>query len=138
MDLSDVESKRNYTWKTAHSNTVVFNETLVKDAAARFPGINVFGMNPGIIKSDIMTGVLGQSSWKLRVQRTLVGLLFQSAETYAEKVVPLVVHPSLEGRTGALFNRHAQPIQPNPWLLADKNFAGVVAAAEGLSLRVLA
>jgi len=38
-----------------------------------------------------MAGVLGQSSLTPRVQQTLIGLLFQSAETYAEKMLPLLV-----------------------------------------------
>lgn len=137
LDLTDIESTRNYRWQTAHSNTVVFNEALVLDTVARFPEINAFGMNPGVIKTNIMAGVLGQSSLVLRVQQTLIGLLFQSAETYAEKVVPLVVHPALEDRSGSLFNRHAQPIEPNPWLVADDHCARVVEAAEALSARIL-
>ena len=60
---------RNYRWQTAHSNTVVFNEALVRDTAARFPGVIVFGMNPGIIKSGIMSGVLGKASLRRRVQQ---------------------------------------------------------------------
>jgi len=137
LDLADIQSTRSYRWQTAHSNTVVFNEALVYHAAARFPEINVFGMNPGIIKTNIMAGALGQATLKLRAQQTLIGLLFQSAEAYAEKVVPLAVHPALEGRSGALFNRHAQPIQPNPWLKSDDHLDHVVAAAESLSAQIL-
>ncbi|XAS64310.1 hypothetical protein ACOM2C_13770 [Pseudarthrobacter sp. So.54] len=137
LDLTDIQSIRNYRWQTAHGNTVVFNEALVHHAAARFPDINVFGMNPGIIKTNIMAGVLGQATLKLRAQQTLIGLVFQSAEAYAEKMVPLVAHPALEDRSGALFNRHAQPIEPNPWLIADDHRDQVVEAAETMSARIL-
>ena len=137
LDFADIESTHKYRWQTAHSNTVVINEALVRNTAARFPHVNVFGMNPGVIKTNIMAGVLGPSSLALRVQQTLISFLFQSAETYAEKVVPLLVHPALEDRSGALFNRHAQPIESNPWLIADDHCAQVVAAAEALSERVL-
>ncbi|MCB5293068.1 hypothetical protein [Arthrobacter sp. SO3] len=137
LDFTDVQSTRNYRWQTAHSNTVVFNEALVHHSAARFPELNVFGMNPGIIKTNIMAGVLGQSSFKLRAQQTLIGLLFQSAEAYAEKVLPLLVHPALEHRSGALFNRHAQPIEPNPWLIAGNHCDQAVEAAESLTARIL-
>jgi len=91
LDHTDIESIHNYRWQTAHSNTVVFNEALVRDTAAPLPEINVFGMNPGVIKTNIMAGVLGQSSLTPRVQQTVIGLLFQSAETYAEKMLPLLV-----------------------------------------------
>lgn len=137
LDFTDVQSTRDYRWQTAHSNTVVFNEALVRETAARFPEINVFGMNPGIIKTNIMAGVLGGSSVALRAQKTLIGLLFQSAETYAEKVVPLIIHPALDNRSGGLFNRHAQPIEPNPWLVAGDHNARVVETADALASAVL-
>lgn len=137
LDLTDIESNRNYRWQTAHSNTVVFNEALVRDAATQFPQINVFGMNPGFINTNIMAGVLGQASLGLRIQQILTGLLSQSAETYAEKVLPLLIHPALEDRSGALFNQHAQPIEANPWLVAEDHCAKVVEAAQALSARTL-
>lgn len=137
LDFTDIESVRDYRWTTAHSNTVVFNEALVSDTASRLPELNSFGMNPGVIKTNIMSGVLGQSSLTQRVQKTLVGLFFQSAETYAEKVTPLLVHRALEDRPGSLFNRNAQPIEPNPWLVAGDHCARVVDAAESLLARVL-
>jgi hypothetical protein len=137
LNFADIESEQNYRWQIAHSNTVVLNEALVLDTAARFPGINTFGMNPGIIKTDIMSGVLGQSSLPQRIQKILVGLIFQSAETYAEKVVPLLVHRALEDRSGSLFNRNVQPIEPNPWLKSDSHLTRIVEVAEALSARVL-
>lgn len=137
LDLSDVESARDYRWQTAHSNTVIFNEALVRVAASRLPQIDAFGMNPGIIKTNILSGVFGESSWKLRIQKTLVGLLFQDAETYAAKIAPLLVHPELEDRSGTLFNRNARPIESNPWLIADTHCARVEEAAEALLKKVL-
>jgi NAD(P)-dependent dehydrogenase (short-subunit alcohol dehydrogenase family) len=138
LDFSDIQSARSYRWQTAHSNTVVLNEALVRYAAGKFPELNVFGMNPGIIKTNIMAGLLGQASLRLRVQRVITGLLFQSAETYAGNVLPLAVHPALENRSGALFSLHGKPIEPNPWLVADDNCARVIAAADALVTSVLA
>lgn len=132
VDLADVQSKTHYRWQTAHGNTVVFNEALVHDVAAKLPEVNIFGMNPGIIKTNIMAGVLGGSSLSLRLQQAVVGLLFQSAETYAKAILPLLVHPELERRSGALFNRHAKPILPNPWLVKEANCDKVVAAADAI------
>lgn len=138
LDFTNIDSSRNYRWQTAHGNTVVFNEALVHDTATRFPDVSVFGMNPGIIRTNIMSGVLGQSSMKLRAQQALIGLLFQSPDTYAKKVIPLLVHPALEDRSGSLFNRNAQPIEPNPWLLANDNLEQVVRTAETISAEILA
>ncbi|WP_130175901.1 SDR family NAD(P)-dependent oxidoreductase [Cryobacterium sp. SO1] len=135
LDFTDVQSARDYSWQTAHGNTVVFNEVLVSHAAARYGEVAMFGLNPGIIKTNIMSGVLGERTWKLRAQRALIGALFQSADAYAGKVLPLLVHPTLEERSGALFNRHAQPIEGNPWLSLEDHRARVVEIARTLTAR---
>lgn len=45
-------------------------------------------MYPGVIKTNNMASVLGESSFKLRIRQTLIGLSLQSADPYAEKEVP--------------------------------------------------
>ncbi len=60
--LDDFNSEKNYRWAIAYSNTLVGNESLVLDSAERFPSINFYGMNPGIISSNIMAGVPGEKS----------------------------------------------------------------------------
>jgi len=72
----------------------VLNEALEHDAVSRFPEITVFGMNSGVIKTDILAGAIGKASLVLRLQQTVVGLLFQSAETCADKVLPLMANPA--------------------------------------------
>ena len=57
--IDDFNSERAYSLVTAHSNTVVGNEALVLDAAARYPALNAYGLNPGLIKSNIRAAVLG-------------------------------------------------------------------------------
>ena len=83
--LDDFNSEKNYRWPVAHSNTVVVNESLVIDSAERFPLINFYGMNPGIINSNIMSGVFGDNSILLKIQQAVIGVIFQSAEQYAKK-----------------------------------------------------
>ena len=57
--IDDFNSERTYSLMTAHSNTVVGNEALVLDAAARYPALNAYGLNPSLIKSNIRAAVLG-------------------------------------------------------------------------------
>lgn len=47
--LDDFNLEKNYCWPVAHSNTLVDNESLEIDSAERFPLVNFYGMNPGII-----------------------------------------------------------------------------------------
>ena len=130
--LDDFNSERNYSLSIAHSNTVVGNEALVLDGATRYPSVNFFGLNPGIIKSNIMSGMLGTGTPALKLHRTIVGLLFQSAETYAGKILPLLLTPEIEDHSGAMFNRHAVAIQSNPWLLRGQHVQRVTQESEKL------
>lgn len=134
--VDDFNSEKNYRWSVAHSNTVVVNECLVIDSAERFPLVNFYGMNPGIIKSNIMSGVLGDNPVLLKIQQTVMGILFQSAEQYAKKITPLLVSPDIEHDSGVMFGRHGDPIFSNP-VLSDKSYVRqVIAASEKLISRV--
>jgi NAD(P)-dependent dehydrogenase (short-subunit alcohol dehydrogenase family) len=119
--LDDFNSEKNYRWTLAHSNTVIGNESLVIDSAERFPSVNFYGMNPGIINSNIMSGVLGDKSVLLKIQQTIMGILFQSEKKYAKIITPLLVSPDIEQYSGIMFGRHGDPIFSNPVLL-DKSY----------------
>ena len=88
-----------------HMNTVAGNEMLVLDSAKRYPNASFFGLNPGLIKTNIRDNFLGEGTLKSRVIEWLIGLLAPSAETYAENLTPLLVSPDLEGHSGAMFDR---------------------------------
>jgi len=133
--LDDFNSERAYRWSIAHSNGVVGNEALVLDSAERYPSFNVYGLNPGVMTSNIMSGVLGESTLALKLQQTVVGLLFQSPEQYAEKMLPLLVSPDIEGHSGAMFGRHGDPIHSNPSLLQRPYLKRVVEESEKLASR---
>ena len=48
-------------------------------------------MNPGIISSNLMAGLLGQGSFVLKMQQTVMLLFIQSADEYAQKILLLLV-----------------------------------------------
>lgn len=136
--LDDFNSERSYRWATAHYNTVVANEALVLDCAVRYPSVNFYGMNPGIMKSNIMGGLLGEGTLAQKLQQTIIGWLFQSVEQYAEKVLPLLVSPDIEEHSGAMFGRNGDPIHSNPSLLEKSYLMRVTDEAEKLAKRALA
>jgi len=133
--LDDFNSEKNYRWAVAHINTVVGNESLVLDSAERLPSINFYGMNPGIISSNIMAGVLGDRSILLKMQQTIMGMLFQSSEKYAKTITPLLVSTDIEQYTGVMFGRHGDPIHSNPTLLDKSYVKRVIEESEKLTDR---
>lgn len=112
-DLDDLNAEKSYRSMRVHMNTVAGNEILVLEAAKRYPHANFFGLNPGIIKTNIRSNFLGANTVRYRVIERIIGLVSPSAENYAERLTPLLVSPDLEGRGGAMFNRKGTAILPS-------------------------
>jgi NAD(P)-dependent dehydrogenase (short-subunit alcohol dehydrogenase family) len=111
-DPSDLNAERAYDSMAVHMNTVAANEALVLDGARRYPGVSFFGLNPGLIKTNIRANVLGEGSFKHRAVEWMIGLMMPTAEKYAERIVPLLVASELEGRSGAMFGKKGAAILP--------------------------
>ena len=60
-------------------------DALVHDMARRHPRLRVFGLNPGLIHSDIRTGLLGRGV-TFKLVEWIIGALFVSAHEYAERI----------------------------------------------------
>lgn len=129
--IDDLNAEKSYSAMPAHMNTVAGNEMLVLDAAKRYPHTTVFGLNPGIMKSNIRDNLFGKGTFKSRVVEWIIGLLTPSTETYAERLAPLLVSPDLEGHSGAMFNRKGFAILPSP-KLTDNYVDEYMAASEAL------
>jgi NAD(P)-dependent dehydrogenase (short-subunit alcohol dehydrogenase family) len=135
--VDDFNSERSYNLMTAHSNTVVGNEALVLDAAARYPEINVYGLNPGLIKSNIRAAILGDRTILQKIMETFIGLTFPSAETYAARIAPLLVADELEGQSGAMFNSRGEAIEASRAMKDPSFVTRVIDASEELANRAL-
>lgn len=115
--LGDLNAERSYRAMGVHMNTVAGNEMLVLDGARRQKHFNVYGLNPGLIKTDIRSNFLGGNKFVFALLEGLIGLMTPTAGDYAKRIAPLLVAPELEARSGALFNSKAQAILPSPDLV---------------------
>lgn len=104
-------------------NTVLANDALVLGVAAKYPHlVNIYGLNPGVIKSDLMFDFLGgKDSWTSSLQQLVIGAVCPSVDDYALTAVQLLASPVLEGMNGASFNQRGEPIKSSPWLLEDSS-----------------
>ncbi|SCU77224.1 LAFA_0A00298g1_1 [Lachancea sp. 'fantastica'] len=107
---NDLNSERHYGAVAAHMNTVAGNEALVFDCANRCPNVSVFGLNPGLIKTNIRNNFLGAGTWKSRLVEGFIGYWFQDADTYAKHIGPLLVTPDIDEHSPAFFNAKGQAI----------------------------
>jgi NAD(P)-dependent dehydrogenase (short-subunit alcohol dehydrogenase family) len=121
-NLEDFNWEKSYEggFGAAHMNTVAGNEALVLENAAKSNGILYFGLNPGLIKTGIRSNAY---SGVMRVFgpviEVILGLLTPSPQSYAAKIAPLFVSPSLEGHNGSMFNPKAQPVEASEYLTKE-------------------
>lgn len=132
--IDDLNAEKSYGAMAVHMNTVEGNETLVLDSAKRYANASFFGLNPGLVKTNVRSNFLGEGTLRSRFIEWMIGLLAPSAETYAETVTPLLVSPDLEGRSGAMFDRKGLAILPSA-KLTDDHVSAFLAASEALVAR---
>jgi hypothetical protein len=137
-DPDDLGSDRNRDHWPTHMNTVAANEAVVLGGAARYPNINFYGMNPGLVQSDIRGQSLGEGSFKHKLVEGIIGLFFGGPEKYAANIGPLLLTPEIERFNGAMFNKaghaiHASSVMNDP-AYVDK----FMVASEELANRGLA
>lgn len=132
FNIEDLNSEKSYSFTTAHMTTVVGNEALVHVLAADTASpLYYYGLNPGLIKTGIRDNVWNGGNWFIKllepVVEGLIGLLSDSAESYAKKMIPLLFYVDDETETenimmkhnGALFNPKGQPVLPTK-IFTDK------------------
>ncbi|CAK7893770.1 hypothetical protein CAAN1_02S09296 [[Candida] anglica] len=109
-EIDDLNSDKSYKSLATHMTTVAGNEALVIDTAIKHPEINIFGLNPGLVKTNIRDNFLGENTWKSRIVEFFIGKFSQNADTYARNITPLIVSPSIEKFSGAMFNNKGKSI----------------------------
>ncbi|SCU96799.1 LAME_0F17480g1_1 [Lachancea meyersii CBS 8951] len=109
--VEDLNSEGKYSVMQTHMNTVAGNEALVLDSARRYPEIGVYGLNPGLIKTNIRSNLLGANSWKSWIIESIIGFWCQSTEDYARRMLPMMVSSDLDAYNPAFFNNKAQAVE---------------------------
>ncbi|HWO20843.1 MAG TPA: SDR family NAD(P)-dependent oxidoreductase [Kofleriaceae bacterium] len=135
-DPDDLNSERSYQAFAAHMNTVAGNEALVLDAAARYPHLGAFGLNPGLIATDIRSNYLGAGSFKHRAIEWLIGLFMPSPEKYARRVGAALFAPELERASGIHINPKGVAIRPSE-VMTPERVSTLIARSEALLSRAL-
>lgn len=107
--IDDLNQEKSYGVMKAHMNTVAGNEALVVDLAERYKGVGFYGLNPGIIQTNIRSNLFGSGILNT-VSESIIGWFTQSADDYAKKIVPLFVSPEIQNHSGAMFDNKGDAI----------------------------
>jgi NAD(P)-dependent dehydrogenase (short-subunit alcohol dehydrogenase family) len=133
----DLNAEKSYGSNAVHYTTVAGNEALVTWAAKKFPGAAFFGLNPGLIKTNIRANVLGGStSLRFKLIESLISLFTPTPEWYAARIVPLLLSPELDQHSGAFFNQKAIPILPSKGM-DEAHVAKLITGSQALVERAL-
>jgi len=137
--LGDFNAEKSYSAIPVHMTTVVGNEALVSYLNGEFKGaVNVYGLNPGIIRTEIRDNYLGKGSWLSSIAETIISWFTPSPEWYAENtLVHVVASKELEDKPGALIDQKRKILAPNPFLTKDDNAEKVIAESIALADRAL-
>ncbi|HET8669186.1 MAG TPA: hypothetical protein VFM05_00770 [Candidatus Saccharimonadales bacterium] len=136
-NIEDLNSEKTFSPMPAHMNTVVGNEALVLYGARQYPDINFYGLNPGLIKSNIRSNMSGgQDNIRHRITEGIIGILTMSADTYAQRIVPLLFSTDIESASGAFFNQKAIAILPSE-IMTPSYVNEYIEASDKLLMRVL-
>jgi len=107
--LDDLNQEKSYGVISAHMNTVAGNEALIVENQDRYPNVKFFGLNPGIVKTNIRSNLLGTGYFGSILEWVLSWFTY-TPEQYASNVTPLIVAPELEKYNGSVFNNKAKEI----------------------------
>jgi NAD(P)-dependent dehydrogenase (short-subunit alcohol dehydrogenase family) len=134
-DADDLNSERSYRQMAAHMNTVAGNEALTLHAARAYPHLRVFGLNPGLVKTNIRANVFGGShTFRFKLMEAMIGLMTPTVERYAERVGPVLLTPNLDDKSGVHFNAKGVAIAPSI-VMTVEHVQRLITASEGLLKR---
>jgi NAD(P)-dependent dehydrogenase (short-subunit alcohol dehydrogenase family) len=133
----DLNAERSYGSNAVHYTTVAGNEALVLWAAKKYPGAAFFGMNPGLIKTNIRANVLGgNESLRFKMLESMIGLFTPTPDKYATRTVPLLLSPELDQHSGAFFNQKTLPIKTSDGM-DDAHVTKLITGSQALVERAL-
>jgi len=109
----DPQFKQSYKQMDAHMNTVTFNEGLVYSFAKEAPQIAVFGVNPGLIQTDIRRNLVGYGFFGNLIE-SFIGFTGRDMTAHVEDLTQVIASPELGLKvTGSIFNTLGEPIKPS-------------------------
>lgn len=122
-----------YSLMEQHMNTIVANDALVLGYRARSKNVAVYGLNPGMLASDIRSNLYVGFPMKYVgiVLEALLSLTCPSTDDYAEAILPTIAAKELPANV-SFFNPHGEAIRTSPFLSDPKNVELIFAETDKL------
>lgn len=124
--------KKKYSPFSTHSLTVGGNEVLVHYYAKL--GYSIYGLNPGLVKTNIRGNYYTTSFGKSMVE-TLIGMFTPTSDQYATSIVPVLFATDIEKYKGSHYNQKGDAILPSTKMNDDAYVTGYFNAMDALMQR---
>lgn len=135
-EIDDLNQEKKYSYWTAHMNTVAGNEALVTHFSGS-KNYQIYGLNPGLVKTNIRNNLLGNKSWLSSTVEFFIGWIFKSPEDYAKIMLPLLIDPSLDNKDGTFYDNKAKMISPSKDLTKEYAYRYISESKELLNKKGL-
>ena len=111
----------NYSLMAQHMNTVVANDALVLGTRTRHPKFEIYGLNPGLLASDIRSALYDGFPMKYLgiALEAVLKVLVRSTDDYAEGIMDVITASTLP--EAVLFNPFGESIHVSPFLSKPAN-----------------
>ncbi len=119
IHLEDFNSERTYKAMRAHLHTIIGNDALVLGMRKRHPALLIWGLNPGLVRTDIRSNAFRVKALG-KVVDGVIGVHALSPQHYAEVVLHVIANPQLSPAVFAWTNRN-RAITPSEFLANEAN-----------------
>ncbi|KAI8610957.1 putative oxidoreductase [Chytriomyces sp. MP71] len=137
--VGDLNAEKKYVAADCHMNTVVVNEVFVSYLADQDPGINVYGVKPGLVNTGLQTKYAGMYMGDFlanMIVGTLSYFFIPTPDQYAvDSVLPILASSDLEDKNKSLWTASKVSVPPNQWLEKEGNRQKVLQESLGLLKR---
>ncbi|KAG8966738.1 hypothetical protein FRC03_011379 [Tulasnella sp. 419] len=115
IDTDDLGLKKNYSLRGIAQTAPTYNDIFVQEYAQKYPGVSFTHINPGPVKTPIVT----KSHWALRaLAYPIVALLAETPETCGEYLTSVLFRSELSSGAHHL-DKHGDPVPASKLYVTD-------------------
>jgi len=122
--IEDFNGLHSYSSFPQHMNTVIANDALILGFRQRRPDLDIYGLNPGLIKTGIRANVYSGNRLEAFIGETIIGLFTPSTMQYAHVIKNVIAAGSIP-KNAIFFNAYGEPIQISNYLSDEKNMISI-------------
>lgn len=115
--IVDLNGEHKYKSWPQHMNTVIVNDVTVLSYRKLYPGVEIYGLNPGLIRTGIRDSMYGN---KRLMKKWIEGFIEKHTPTPAEYAANIMNVIGAAALVDVFFNQHGEAIHKSEYLSNDQ------------------